>query len=345
MKVSVLGSGSFGTALASVLADKGEDVLLWARNPEIVESVNQAQENVRYLPGMKLPEKLKATSDIQESLSGAELIVVAIPSQAPGGVLRDIASDLPAGVPLVSAAKGIEKGTLRLVSEIFEEELPGKFHKQLTYLSGPSFAKEIVRKIPTVVSIAAKDDEVGHHVQHCFFHKYFRTYRTQDVIGVEVGGALKNVIAIAAGVSDGLELGHNTRAAIITRGLAEISRLGVAKGADPMTFLGLAGMGDLVLTCTGDLSRNRTVGKKLGEGMKLKDIIAEMNQVAEGIDTTASAHDLAKKLGLELAITDAVFAMLYKDMEPAGVARELMSRGLKKEMPDENRGRRKSDRR
>lgn len=344
MKVSVLGSGSFGTALASVLADKGEDVLLWARNPEIVESVNQAHENSRYLPGLALPEKLKATTDLEESLAGTELIVMAIPSQALAGVLRQISALLPAGVPLVSAAKGIEKGTLRLVSEIFEEELPGKFHRQLTYLSGPSFAKEIVRRIPTVVSIAARDDEVGHHVQHCFFHKYFRTYRTQDVVGVEVGGALKNVIAIAAGVSDGLELGHNTRAAIITRGLAEITRLGVAKGADPMTFLGLAGMGDLVLTCTGDLSRNRTVGKKLGEGMKLQDIIQEMNQVAEGVDTTASAFELSRKLGMETAIIDGVYAMLYQNMEPASVARELMSRGLKKEMPESSPRRRASDR-
>ncbi|MCE9596498.1 MAG: NAD(P)-dependent glycerol-3-phosphate dehydrogenase, partial [Spirochaetia bacterium] len=237
----------------------------------------------------------------------------------------------PEGVPMVSAAKGIDRESLRLVSEIFEEELPGKYHKYLSYLSGPSFAKEILKKVHTVVSIASRNEEVAKQVQQMFAHTWFRTYWTPDVTGVEVGGALKNVIAIAAGVSDGLGLGHNTRAALITRGLAEITQLGIRKGADPLTFLGLAGLGDLVLTCTGDLSRNRTVGFKLGQGMKLKDVLAEMNQVAEGVVTTESTYLLAKKLNVEMAITEQVYQLLYKDKDPKQVVRDLMTRDLKRE--------------
>lgn len=330
MKAAILGSGSFGTALASILAEKS-DVILHCRKPETATAINESQRNERYFPDLDLPPSLKATSDPEEALQGADVIVFAIPSQSLTDFLRSISGILPRDTPLVSASKGIEKGTLRLVSEIFEEELPGKFHKQLSYLSGPSFAREMILKIPTVVSIASKEESTARTVQERFANPYFRTYWTHDVIGVEVGGALKNIMAIAAGVSDGLKLGHNTRAAIITRGLAEITRLGVAMGADPMTFLGLSGMGDLVLTCTGDLSRNRTVGIKLGQGQKLAEIIAEMNQVAEGIDTTKSTHELSQKLGIEMAITEAVHRMLYEDLPPAQVAASLMTRELKKE--------------
>lgn len=305
---------------------------MWARNEEVVNSINEQNENTKYLPGLKLPERQKATTDLEEAVKDARIIIIAIPSQFLGSVIKEYSNVFPVGVPLVSAAKGIEKGSLRLVSEILEEELPGKFHPNLSYLSGPSFAKEIIQKMPTVVSIASKNEPVAQQVQEAFHTNYFRSYRTADVVGVEVGGALKNVIAIAAGVSDGLNLGHNTRAAIITRGLAEITRLGVAKGAEAITFLGLAGMGDLVLTCTGDLSRNRTVGKKLGEGMTLQEIISHMNQVAEGIDTTASAHQLSNKLGVEMAITSAVHRLLYEDETPERIWKDLMGRELKREV-------------
>lgn len=331
MKAAVLGSGSFGTALGFVLAHKGWDVLIYARNESLVADINERHENTRYLPGLQLPDNLQATTDVAEALFASKLIVFGIPTQSLTSVIKQVRDLLPAGVPIVSAAKGIEQGTHRIVSEIFEEELPGKFHKSLAYLSGPSFAKEIVQKIPTVVSIASKNEEVALQIQKDFFCSFFRTYWTDDVVGVEVGGALKNVIAIAAGVSDGLNLGHNSRAAIITRGLAEITRMGKAKGANPLTFLGLSGLGDLVLTCTGELSRNRTVGYKLGQGMTMEQIAAEMNQVAEGVATSQSAFELAKQLGLELAITEAVYRMLYDGLDPSRAAYELMNRELKKE--------------
>ena len=331
MKCAVLGSGSFGTALASVLAANDYEVVIWARRPELVESINEKHENSRYLPGLALPENLRASTDLHETLDGAELVVSAIPTQATAGVLREIGSQLPENAPIVVASKGIEEGTLRLVCEIFEEELPEKLHSKLSYLSGPSFAREMVQKIPTGVSIASYNEETAQQVQKLFANGWFRAYWTPDVIGVEVGGALKNVVAIAAGVADGLGFGLNTRAAIITRGLTEITRLGVTRGAQPTTFLGLAGMGDLVLTCTGDLSRNRTVGLKLGQGKKLQEILDEMNQVAEGVVTTKSAHALSQKLDVDMAITEQMYKLLYEDKDPLQVARDLMDRDLKKE--------------
>ncbi len=331
MKCAILGSGSFGTALATVLAENRYDVTIWARRPELIESINEKHENTRYLPGLKLPENLRASADLEATLDGVELVVAAIPTQATAGVLKEIGPLLPQDAAYVVAAKGIEEGTLRLVCEIFEQELPERLHPRLSYLSGPSFAKEMVLKVPTVVSIASHYEDTARLVQKVFANRFFRTYWTPDVIGVEVGGALKNVIAIAAGVSDGLGFGHNTRAAIITRGLTEITRLGVARGAEPTTFLGLAGMGDLVLTCTGDLSRNRTVGVKLGQGQKLPDILAEMNQVAEGVVTTKSAYTLSRKMNVDMAITEQVYQLLYEDKNPMQVAQDLMLRDLKQE--------------
>ena len=331
MKIAVLGSGTYGTALGSIVADKGNDVWIYTRRETIEKSINEDNENSHYLPDLKLPPSLKASRDMEQCLSGAELVVLAIPTQQLGSVVSENVKLLPEGVPLVSAAKGVEKGSLRLVSEILEESLPESYHKHLAYLSGPSFAKEMVKKMPTVVSIAAHNENTAKHAQETFASSYFRTYRTADVTGVEVGGALKNVVAIAAGVADGLGMGYNTRAALITRGLTEITRLGVAKGAEPITFLGLAGMGDLVLTCTAELSRNRTVGFNLGQGKKLNQILEEMNQVAEGVVTTESAYQLSQKLGVEMAITNEVYKMLYEDKEPEQVGRDLMGRELKTE--------------
>ncbi|HNF16072.1 MAG TPA: NAD(P)H-dependent glycerol-3-phosphate dehydrogenase, partial [Leptospiraceae bacterium] len=238
---------------------------------------------------------------------------------------------IPDNIPIVSASKGIENDSLRLVSDIFEECLPEKYHPNLSFLSGPSFAKEIVQKVPTAVSIASKNQFTAKKVQEIFSFSYFRTYWTSDVVGTEIGGALKNVVAIAAGVCDGMGFGQNARAAMITRGLNEMTRLGVRMGADAITFLGLAGLGDLVLTCCGDLSRNRTVGIKLGQGKKLSEILTEMNEVAEGVKTSKSAFQLSRKLGVEMPITEEVYKMLYEDKSPKEVVKDLMGRDLKKE--------------
>lgn len=331
MKIGVIGSGSFGTALGSLLADKGYDVVLWTRSQEMVDSVNQNHRNFRHLPDLVLPPKLTATTSLEEVVQGKDMIVSAPPSHALSEILHRIKDILPAKIPIVSASKGIENNSLRLVSEIFESELPGSYHSQLSYLSGPSFAKEIVSKVPTIVSIASKNEATARKVQEIFSFTYFRTYWTPDVVGVEIGGALKNVIAIAAGVSDGLGFGQNTRAALITRGLTEISRMGLKMGADPMTFLGPSGMGDLVLTCCGEASRNRTVGFRLGKGEKLKDILDSMNEVAEGVKTTMSAKNLSDKMQVEMAITQEVYKMLYEDKDPKLVVKDLMSRDLKRE--------------
>jgi glycerol-3-phosphate dehydrogenase (NAD(P)+) len=331
MKVSVLGSGSFGTAIANVLGDKSYQVYLYGRRKELIEDINQLHENTEYLKGIKLSENIIGTVDIEECLSNTQLIVLAIPTQNLSAFIIENRNLFPEKIPIVCVAKGIENNTLRLVSEILEEELPGKYHNYLCYLSGPSFAKEIVQRIPTLVSIASKNEEIAKRVQNYFYTTYFRTYWHDDVIGVEIGGALKNVIAIACGVSDGLKLGHNTRAALITRGLTEIQRLGVKKGANALTFLGLTGLGDLVLTCTGELSRNRTVGFQLGLGKKLDEIIKELHQVAEGVFTAKSAYELSKKLNVEMPITESVYKMLYENVSPQDIVKNLMQRELKKE--------------
>jgi len=331
MKVSVLGSGSFGTAIANVLGDKGYNVFLYARRKELIDPINEIHENVEYLKGFKLSENIFGTTDLEYALKATELIVLAIPTQQLSKFIRDNLYLFPDNVPIVCVAKGIEENTLRLVSEILEEELPGRYHKNLCYLSGPSFAKEIVQRFPTLVSIASKNEEVAKKVQNNFYTSYFRTYWHDDIIGVEIGGALKNVIAIACGVSDGLNLGHNTRAALITRGLVEIQRLGVKKGANPITFLGLTGLGDLVLTCTGELSRNRTVGYQLGQGKMLNDIIKDLHQVAEGVYTAKSAYELSKKFQIEMPITESVYKMLYENIPPKEIVKSLMQRELKKE--------------
>ncbi|MGV3665603.1 MAG: NAD(P)H-dependent glycerol-3-phosphate dehydrogenase [Leptospira bouyouniensis] len=331
MKIGIIGAGSFGTALGSILADKGYDVTLWTRSEEQARSINENHMNSKHMPDLVLPEKLRANTDLIQVVKDKDMIVSAPPSHALSGILKEIKDHIPPKVPIVSASKGIENESLRLVSEIFESELPGQYHSQLSYLSGPSFAKEMVKRVPTIVSIASKNEATAKRVQEIFSFTYFRTYWTPDVVGVEVGGALKNVIAIAAGVADGLGFGQNTRAALITRGLNEITRMGIKMGADPMTFLGPSGMGDLVLTCCGEASRNRTVGFRLGKGETLKEILASMNEVAEGVKTTLSTKNLADKLGVEMAITQEVYRMLYEDKDPKEVVKALMSRDLKRE--------------
>ena len=331
MKIGLIGSGSFGTALGSLLADKGYDVLMWTRSIDQADGINKEHKNRKHLSDLTLPEKLNASTSLEEVVRDKDLILSAPPSHVLTEIIHQIKDYLPAHAPIVSATKGIENGTLRMVSEIFESELPGRLQKNLSYLSGPSFAREIINRVPTVVSIASKNENTAKAVQEVFSFTYFRTYWTPDVVGVELGGSLKNVIAIAAGVVDGLGQGQNSRAAVITRGLNEITRLGVKKGADPMTFLGPSGIGDLVLTCCGDLSRNRTVGIKLGQGKKLAEILSEMNEVAEGVKTTKSAYDLSQKLGVSMPITEEIYKMLYEDKSPKDVLRDLMGRDLKRE--------------
>jgi glycerol-3-phosphate dehydrogenase (NAD(P)+) len=291
----------------------------------------QTHSNDIYLPGVELDERLAVTSDLISAASNRELLLLVCPSQVMRRVLEQCRSALRSGCLLVSAAKGIENDTLMTMSEVLGEVLGADTAARCAFLSGPSCAKEVADEQPTAVAVAAVSESVAAVVQELFSTDYFRVYTNADIIGVELGGALKNVIALAAGVSDGLGFGYNTRAALITRGLAEIARLGEAKGALPTTFAGLAGMGDLVLTCTGDLSRNRTVGMELGRGRKLNDILGSMRMVAEGVKTTLSAFQLAQKLGVDMPITEQMYQILYADKSPRQAVSDLMLRVLKAE--------------
>ena len=329
MNISVIGAGSFGTALAKALAENGHPVKLWSHSKDTVDSIRASHENTIYLPGIQLPANIQPVNDIEEALHSVDLVLSVVPTQVSREVWHAARKFVPEKALIVVGSKGIEKKTHKLVAEIFVD-LFGEVNKErLYFLSGPSFAKELAMQIPTAITIAGYNANHVPEIQKVFHNPYFRVYGTSDVIGVELGGALKNVMAIATGISDGLGLGSNTRAAIITRGLSEIARLGKAMGADPITFMGLAGMGDLVLTCTGDLSRNRTVGLRLGEGMTLKEIMNNMRMVAEGVPTTESAYELAKLKGVEMPITEAVYQILYENKAPKDTLMQLMGRQLK----------------
>ena len=329
---AVIGGGAFGTALAKILVDAGSEVTLWAREPELVEAINTGHENTLFMPGFTLPETISATTDLEEAASGRDLVVIAVPTAFLRTVLGDAAQAISEHCMLVTVSKGIEVDSGLTMADVQREVLPLPLHRNLAFLSGPSFARELLKRMPTTVSVAAQDLTLAERVQKALTTDYFRIYTTNDVIGVEVGGAVKNVMAIATGIVDGLGLGTNTRAALLTRGLAEITRLGVRMGANPLTFAGLAGMGDLVLTCTGDLSRNRQVGLKLGQGMTLDEILADMHQVAEGVRTTRSVYDLSHKLGVEMPIADQVFHILYRDKDPKIAVVDLMTRAPKHEL-------------
>jgi glycerol-3-phosphate dehydrogenase (NAD(P)+) len=327
-KVAVLGAGAWGTALAKVLADKGDPVSMYCRRPDLVAQINEDQVNGRYLPSAKLPKALTATVDPEEALSGASMVVFVAPSHATREVSRLVAKKVPKDTPIVSATKGIENESLAFVDEILAAELPGESHRHFAFLSGPSFAKELAQGLPTGVVIASETDGVRQDVMKRFHAPYLRTYASKDVPGVECGGAIKNVIAIAAGTADGLGFGHNTRAMLITRGLSEMVKLSVARGGKAITLAGLAGMGDLVLTCCGELSRNRTVGLELGRGKKLPEILTGLGHVAEGVKTAKSAFDLGQKLGLELPIISETYRVLYEDKPVMEALKDLMSREL-----------------
>lgn len=332
MKVAVIGAGSWGTALAKLLAEKNCSVLLWAYEPEVAEAISSRHENPLYHPGVRLPENLTATTDLPAAVAGKELVLFVVPSHVMRGVLTQAASHLSPNALVVSAAKGIENETFLTMSGVMAETLPDHIASRMVAVSGPSFAREVMQGMPTAVSAASRDPEAAEAVQQALAADYFRVYTSNDVIGVELGGAVKNVIAIAAGISDGMGFGTNSRAALITRGLAEIARLGVKMGANPMTFAGLAGMGDLVLTCTGDLSRNRQVGLAIGRGRKLKEILAEMKQVAEGVKNAETVYKLSQKMGVEMPITEQVYLMLYADKSPSLALATLMGRKLKSEL-------------
>ena len=331
MRASVIGLGAFGTALANTLASRCDEVRAWARESKVVDFINGPRENKTYLPGIAVSPRVRATLSLEEALGGAELVVFATPSHATRDIVRNALPFLHQHVPLLTVAKGIENETLMTMTQLLEDCLPEAFHPSIAILSGPSFAKEMAAGMPTVVTIAAHHEKVAQRIQGALQTETFRTYTSVDVIGVEMGGALKNVIAIAAGISDGLGFGLNARSAVITRGLAEISRIAVAMGANPLTLMGLAGLGDLVLTCTGDLSRNRRVGIELGKGRSLEQILADMTQVAEGVKTARSARDLSRKVGVELPICDQVHAIMYEGKSPRRALVELMTRAPKRE--------------
>ncbi len=331
MNSAVIGCGSWGTALAIQLARGGSRVRAWDVVPELTKSIQQERRNLRYLPDIELPSNLEASDDLVHVLEDAELVVTVVPSQAMRAAMKGVGEHLPEGATICCASKGIEQGTLMTMDEVLRDVLPSSFHPRLTYLSGPSFAKEVALGQPTAVAMAGRDPEVTRFAAEALHGPRFRIYDTDDVIGVELGGALKNVVAIGCGVVDGMKLGLNARAGLITRGLAEITRLAVVRGANPLTLSGLAGIGDLVLTCTGDLSRNRRIGLGLGQGKKLEDIEAELGQVAEGVYTAKSAYDLGRRENVSMPITDEIYAMLYEDKPVANALWDLTHRVRKQE--------------
>jgi glycerol-3-phosphate dehydrogenase (NAD(P)+) len=331
MRAAVIGGGSWGTALATVLGNNGHDVTVWCHDAEVARGITERHENGKYLRGLQLPERLRGSTDLGEALRGAELVVAVSPSHVTRKVMGEAVPYLPRTTPIVCASKGIENESLLTMNEVLEEVLPHEMHPYLCFLSGPSFAKETVQRMPTAVVIAATWERVAKAVQRTFSNDYFRCYTSNDVVGVELGGSLKNVCAIAAGIADGMGFGTNTRALIITRGLGELVQLAMKKGANPLTLSGLAGMGDLVLTCTGELSRNRAVGLELGRGKKIKEVLAGMNQVAEGVKTAKSVHDLAARLKLDLPIHEAIYRILYDDLDPKTAMSLLAARELKSE--------------
>lgn len=330
MKATVLGAGAWGTALATVLVERGHDVRIWSYEPEVADSINSGRGNP-YLEGAELPSGLRADSKLASVVAGAELVLSVSPSQVVRSVITEAAPHIEAEAIVVSASKGIEFGSLRRMDEVISEALGADTAERFAVLSGPSFAQEVAVRQPTAVVVAAADEALATQVQTAFQNPWFRVYTNTDVIGVELGGALKNVVALAAGVTAGLGYGHNTTAALITRGLAEMTRLGVAMGARAATFYGLAGMGDLVLTCTGSLSRNRTVGYRLGQGESLDAILGPMTEVAEGVRTAGAVHELARRHEVEMPIAEQVFAIVEEGRSPAEAVRALMLRDPKSE--------------
>jgi glycerol-3-phosphate dehydrogenase (NAD(P)+) len=329
-RVAVLGSGSWGTAFAQLLADAGSDVTIWGRRAELCASINDRHENPDYLPGVSLPESIRATEDAAAALDAAEVVVLAVPAQTLRAILEERASLLPDGSVLVSLMKGIELGTSRRMSEVIAE-MTGAGPERIAVVSGPNLAKEIAARQPAASVIACVDEAVAEKMQQVCMTPYFRPYTNVDVIGVELCGAVKNVIALAVGMAKGMGMGDNSQASIITRGLAEMTRLGIALGADMTTFAGLAGVGDLVATCMSPLSRNRTFGENLGRGMTLVEVVRSTKQTAEGVKSCESILALSRRQGVEMPITEHVVAAVHDGLPPEEIVRRIMSRSAKSE--------------
>jgi glycerol-3-phosphate dehydrogenase (NAD(P)+) len=331
-RIGVVGAGAWGTALAKLLADKGFALDFWVFEPEVKEQIETLQENQVFLPGVHLPPSIVPSNDMETVVTDKDLVLVVVPSHCMRAVAIQMKPFIKKDAVVVSASKGIENKTHLTMTGILEEILDFIPLKNLTVLSGPSFAKEVAAGIPTVVAVAAVDREVARFVQSVFSCPTFRVYVNDDPVGTQIGGAMKNVLAIAAGICDGMNMGLNPRAALITRGLTEMNRLGIRLGADPLTLSGLAGVGDLLLTCTGTLSRNHTVGVQIGQGKKLDDIISDMRMVAEGVKTTRSVYNLSRKLGVDLPICNEVYRVLFENFPVAETVQRLMNRSLKHEL-------------
>jgi len=328
--VVVVGAGSWGTAFAAMLAERNGEVALWAREEEVCQSLLRSRENRLFLPGISVPEGVRPTNDLAGAVSGKSVVAFAVPSHYLRDVAGRAAPHLSPDACLVSLVKGVENGTLRRMTELLAEASP--LHAgRVAVLSGPTFAREVAQGKPAGATVAAADIEIARRLQESLWGSRFRLYADDDVVGIEIGGALKNVMAIAAGICDGLGFGHNARALLISRGLAEITRLGVHLGAHPQTFAGLSGMGDLVLTCTGDLSRNRTVGMRVGRGEPIGEILRGMTMVAEGVRTARSAVELSRRTGVPMPISEQVFRILHEGKDAAEAVAELFARARKRE--------------
>ena len=330
-KITVFGTGSFGTALANVLAENGHSVLMWGKNENTVDEINQSHQNKRYLKDVTLNETIKATSQLEQAVNFSDIFLIALPTKAIRNVVTEIDQHIKTKKTFIHVAKGIENETFKRVSEMIEDSVSKNHKNGVGVLSGPSHAEEVVIKQPTTVAASSKDEHISKLIQDLFMNDYLRVYTNNDLIGVELGGALKNIIAVASGIVAGMGYGDNAKAALMTRGLAEIRRLGEKLGADPMTFLGLGGIGDLIVTCTSTHSRNYTLGYKLGKGKTTEEALNEMNMVVEGIYTTNSVYHLAKSQNVDMPITNALYKVLFEDKPVKDSVKDLMGRDKKAE--------------
>lgn len=331
-KIAVIGPGSWGTALSLVLTDNGHEVAVWGNDPKQIDEINEKHTNEAFLPNIKLPEEIKAYHELKDAVKDATAVLIVVPTKVVRIVVKQLKEVVTEPLLIIHASKGIEPGTHKRISELIEEEMPREKIKEVVVLSGPSHAEEVILRQPTTVSSASHSIAASKQVQQLFMNSYFRVYTNQDIVGVEVGGALKNIIAVGAGICDGLGFGDNAKAALITRGLAEISRLGVVMGANPLTFAGLTGVGDLIVTCTSPHSRNWRAGNLLGKGNKLDEILENMGMVVEGVRTTEAAYQLAKDLNVDMPITNAIYDVLFNDANARETVVELMNRMGKNEV-------------
>ena len=331
-RIGVIGAGGWGTALAKLLCEKGAEVTLWSHGEDSYRQILEKRENSSYLPGIPLPPSLEVTRSIREAASGKEIVFCAVPSHAFREVMQGASAHVPSAAILVCGTKGIEEASLKTMGEVLGEIFGAAERERVAFLSGPSFALEVARGLPAAVTVAALGAEVAREVQETLRTRNLRIYTSSDVVGVQLGGAVKNVVAIAAGISDGLDLGNNARAALITRGLAEMVRLAVRMGGDPLTLSGLPGLGDLILTCTGELSRNRRIGIGIARGKRLEEMLSASRMVAEGVRNARSVYFLARRLGVEMPIVEQMHLVLYENKNPLEAVRDLLQRSLKAEI-------------